>query len=156
MTMSTEFLRTYRSADAAACCEVIAACLPQLTGLNEAARAYAADQLMPERLDAELAAGDTLVCEREGTIVGVGCLVGEEIKRLYIAPTAQRQGIGRALLAQLEALARARGVRILRLDAGRETVAFYRRLGLRVVKAAEIDKGAARFRVVRMVKDLAL
>jgi GNAT superfamily N-acetyltransferase len=109
---------------------------------------------MPERLDAELAAGDTLVCEREGTVVGVGCLVGEEIKRLYIAPPAQRQGIGRALLAQLEALARGRGVRILRLDAGLETVAFYRRLGLRVVKAAEIDKGAARFRVVQMVKDL--
>jgi GNAT superfamily N-acetyltransferase len=41
-----------------------------------------------------------------------------EIKRMYVVPSARRRGLARALLRALEAAARERGFRILRLDTG--------------------------------------
>jgi GNAT superfamily N-acetyltransferase len=41
-----------------------------------------------------------------------------EIKRMYVVPTARRRGVARALLAALEAAARERGYRVVRLDTG--------------------------------------
>lgn len=41
-----------------------------------------------------------------------------EIKRMFVAPSARRQGVARALLAALEDAARALGYAIARLDTG--------------------------------------
>jgi GNAT superfamily N-acetyltransferase len=41
-----------------------------------------------------------------------------EIKRMFVAPAARRQGVARALLAALEDAARAMGYAIARLDTG--------------------------------------
>jgi GNAT superfamily N-acetyltransferase len=41
-----------------------------------------------------------------------------EIKRMYVVPAARRQGLARRLLGALEAAARERGYRIVRLDTG--------------------------------------
>jgi GNAT superfamily N-acetyltransferase len=41
-----------------------------------------------------------------------------EIKRMYVAPAARRQGLARRLLGALEDAARERGYRIVRLDTG--------------------------------------
>jgi GNAT superfamily N-acetyltransferase len=43
-----------------------------------------------------------------------------EIKRMYVMPAARRRGVGRALLAALEAAARELGYERVRLDAGPE------------------------------------
>jgi putative acetyltransferase len=71
--------------------------------------------------------------------VAVGCgairrLDGEtaEIKRMYVAPSARGQGIGRALLASLESEARSLGVKRLVLETGArqpEAIALYARAG---------------------------
>lgn len=52
------------------------------------------------------------------------CFPGEEaataeVKRFYVAPEARGKGVGRALLAHLEADAAARGVTLLRAETGR-------------------------------------
>lgn len=41
-----------------------------------------------------------------------------EIKRMYVVPSARDRGVGRELLAALEALARDRGYAVARLDTG--------------------------------------
>ena len=41
-----------------------------------------------------------------------------EIKRMYVAPAARRQGLARALLSALEDAARALGYSVVRLDSG--------------------------------------
>jgi GNAT superfamily N-acetyltransferase len=41
-----------------------------------------------------------------------------EIKRMYVVPASRRQGLARRLLGALEAAARERGYRIVRLDTG--------------------------------------
>ena len=55
-----------------------------------------------------------------------------EIKRVYVAPTARRSGVGRQLLEALEAAARDLGYGRVRLDTGarqREAVALFRSAG---------------------------
>jgi putative acetyltransferase len=61
----------------------------------------------------------------------LGPRVGE-IKRMYVAPEVRGQGVGHALLAQLEAEARALGVSRLVLETGTRqlpALALYRRAG---------------------------
>ena len=92
--------------------------------------------------------GAFLVARRDGRPVGCGALrrvreetlvrelgprVGE-LKRMYVAPETRGQGIGRALLARLEAEARTLGLSQLVLETGTrqaEALALYRGAGFR-------------------------
>ena len=64
-----------------------------------------------------------------GRVVGYAGLRGAELTALFVLPWAARRGFASALLARVEALARRRGVRTLRVDAARSGVAFYRARG---------------------------
>ena len=81
--------------------------------------------------------GAFLVARRAADVVGCGGLrlladgVGE-IKRVFVAPGARGQGLGRRLMLELETLARAEGVHTLRLDTRSDLVearALYAALG---------------------------
>lgn len=96
------------------------------------------------RLDPEDVAGARgafLVVSRDGVPVGCGAVrrldTGTaELKRMYVAPTARREGLGRRLLASLETEARALGVRHLVLETGvRQTaaLALYEDTGFRPI-----------------------
>lgn len=52
-----------------------------------------------------------------------------EVKRMYVVPAARRRGVGRALLAALEAQARAMGFARVRLDCQRHNWPLYRAAG---------------------------
>jgi DNA-binding MarR family transcriptional regulator/GNAT superfamily N-acetyltransferase len=61
-----------------------------------------------------------------------------EVKRMWVAPTARGLGLGRRLLSELEAHARRRTVRTLRLETNRalvEAIGMYRSAGYREVPA---------------------
>ena len=81
--------------------------------------------------------GAFLVAWRGGKPVGCGAVrrVGErsgELKRMYVVPEERGRGIGRALLAALEAEARALGLTCLLLETGvrqAEAMALYRGAG---------------------------
>lgn len=96
------------------------------------------------RLDPEEVTGGRgafLVVYRKGTPVGCGALrlllAGTaEIKRMYVLPALRGSGLGRRLLAALEAEARALGVRRLVLETGVRQVAalaLYRATGFRSI-----------------------
>lgn len=77
-----------------------------------------------------------LVARREGRAIGCVALVNcgdyGEVKRLYVAPEARGLGVGRALMAALEAEARAQGLALVRLETGDKlaaAVALYEALG---------------------------
>jgi DNA-binding MarR family transcriptional regulator/GNAT superfamily N-acetyltransferase len=88
-------------------------------------------------------AGLLLVATVHGEPVGCGALkfhggAPAEIKRMWVAPTARGLGLGRRLLADLEAHAAAHGVRTLRLETNRalgEAIGLYRSAGYREVAA---------------------
>jgi GNAT superfamily N-acetyltransferase len=77
-------------------------------------------------LDPQEVTGDRgafMIVYREGAPVGCGalrCLDNEtaELKRMYVAPEVRGNGLGRRLVAALEAEARALGIRRLVLETG--------------------------------------
>ncbi len=88
-------------------------------------------------------AGLLLVAFRDGVAVGCGALKlhGDdpcELKRMWIDPSARGLGLGRRLLAELEARARREGAPAVRLETNRslvEAVALYRSAGYTEVPA---------------------
>lgn len=85
--------------------------------------------------------GVFVVGRRSGTPVASGALrrlddQTAEVKRMYVAPEARRQGVARAVLAYLEEHARSAGVARLVLETGDEqpeALAFYTAAGYRPV-----------------------
>jgi GNAT superfamily N-acetyltransferase/DNA-binding MarR family transcriptional regulator len=107
------------------------------TGFDPA-RSISADdeELEPPR-------GLLLVATLHGEPVGCGALklhgrAPAELKRMWVAPSARGLGLGRRLLAELEAQAAAYDVRTLRLETNQsltEAIALYRSAGYREVPA---------------------
>jgi ribosomal protein S18 acetylase RimI-like enzyme len=88
-------------------------------------------------------AGVLLVATLCGEPVGCGAVKyhGDgpaEVKRMWVSPAVRGLGVGRRVLAELEAHAAANGVRTLRLETNRalaEAIALYRSAGYREVSA---------------------
>jgi N-acetylglutamate synthase-like GNAT family acetyltransferase len=74
-------------------------------------------------------AGCIVVLERAGRTIATGTLVGDEIKRVFVDPMAQRRGAGRRIMRYLEEKARSLGIATVRLDASLPSKAFYDTLG---------------------------
>ncbi len=101
------------------------------TGFDfEAAEPFAVDDMVePE--------GVLLLARIGEQPVGCGALhwfpgAVADVKRMWVDPSARGLGLGRRLLVELEAVARARGVELLRLETNRslvEAIALYRDLG---------------------------
>src|SRR5690349_18430972 len=72
-----------------------------------------------------------LIAELDGTPVGIGVLVlaGSELRACYVAPEGARQGVGTALVQEIERLARAHGLDRLEVLASLNAEPFYRALG---------------------------
>jgi N-acetylglutamate synthase-like GNAT family acetyltransferase len=68
-----------------------------------------------------------LVAEINGEIVGFGEIVSStcELRAVYVSPIAARNGVGGALLNELEAIARKKGVLNLWLDSSLTAEPFY-------------------------------
>jgi ribosomal protein S18 acetylase RimI-like enzyme len=83
------------------------------------------------------AGGDFVVAELDGAVVGMGGFrpKGEsraEVLRVRVHPATRRQGVGRAVMAELEGRAARRGFRVMVLDTATnqpEAMQFYTALG---------------------------
>jgi GNAT superfamily N-acetyltransferase len=69
------------------------------------------------------------VYEEEGRVTGTIALEDDTISGFFVAPDRQKHGIGRQLLELIEARARQKGLRALRLSASITAVGFYEKLG---------------------------
>jgi putative acetyltransferase len=72
-----------------------------------------------------------LVAERLGRILGYAALRRGEVTAVFVRPGAAGRGIGLALLASVERLARRQGTRALHARAALGAVSFYERAGFR-------------------------
>jgi GNAT superfamily N-acetyltransferase len=118
-------------------------------GLIEALNAELSDRYPEEganhfRLDVDEVApgrGAFVIATRSGTPVGCGAVRrlderAGEIKRMYVIPAERGRGLGRVILASLEAEARALGLDRLLLETGvrqPEAIALYARAGFTAV-----------------------
>ncbi|WP_379068828.1 GNAT family N-acetyltransferase [Mesorhizobium sp. UC22_110] len=74
--------------------------------------------------------------DADGVAIATGALAlndgWAELKRMWVVPTARGKGLSRAVLAELEASARAAGITLLRLETGianHEALGLYERSG---------------------------
>lgn len=120
--------------------EFLDACRPELT-------------VRPEQL------ADILVAEVDGVVAGFRLLTVDgprgELDALFVDPPFIGSGVGRMLLTEALATARARGVDILSLDADPDAEPFYALFGARTV--ARVPSGSIPGRTLpRMEFDLSL
>jgi putative acetyltransferase len=99
-----------------------------------------------------------LMAEIDGQCVGIGAIVlgNSELRACYVAPGAARRGVGSALVAEIERIAREHGLLYLRLESSLTAEPFYEALGYRVEERGEhvLGSGVA-MAAIKMRKQLA-
>lgn len=98
-----------------------------------------------------------LVAELDGQTAGVGALVlaDSELRACYVRPAAARKGVGSALVAEIERIARRHGLRRLQLHSSVTAEPFYRALGYDVEHRIEhVLSSGDRMAAVKMRKML--
>jgi putative acetyltransferase len=98
-----------------------------------------------------------LIAEIGGRIVGVAALVvtNAELRACYVAPEANRRGVGSALIRKLEHVARERGLAFLELDSSVTAAPFYESLGYEIRELGEhVLANGQRMACVKMRKAL--
>jgi putative acetyltransferase len=98
-----------------------------------------------------------LVAELNGELVGIGALVlaACELRACYVVPGAARQGVGSALVAEIERIARHHGLTHLELMSSLTAEPFYRALGYEAEGRVEhVLSSGARMAAVKMRKTL--
>jgi GNAT superfamily N-acetyltransferase len=97
--------------------------------------------------EAMIAAGEVLVAEHDGAIVGAAAVTDEppevELDMCFVDPGAIGTGVGRVLVDAAMAKARALGATAMRVQSDPNAAAFYARLGAGPIgdTASEIDPG---------------
>ncbi|MFZ1753584.1 MAG: GNAT family N-acetyltransferase [Caldilineaceae bacterium] len=127
-------IRLYRSADA----EAVSAIIRETMRVSNSAD-YLLEQLQPlidyfspAKVEQINRTRTCLVAEENGQLVATAGLEENEVVTFFVLPDQQGQGIGSALLQQLEAYARAQGIPALRLDASLTGKPFYARHGFQL------------------------
>jgi GNAT superfamily N-acetyltransferase len=70
------------------------------------------------------------------TIVGIGAVISDrrELRACYVSPEAAGKGVGRAIVAKLEAIAWRQGARFLTVESTLTAQPFYERLGYKALR----------------------
>jgi putative acetyltransferase len=81
-----------------------------------------------------------LIAEIDGQAVGIGALVpgNSELRACYVVPSAARRGVGAAIVAEIERIAREHKLDHLRLESSLTAEPFYAALGYRVEERGEL------------------
>ncbi|MDU9416263.1 GNAT family N-acetyltransferase [Pseudomonas sp. zfem005] len=137
-------IRTATADDAAAISQVVRLALAESNARDYPAAVIASVQANfgPEQVRGLLAAREVLVAEEAGCVIGTASLDGDVVRTVFVAPGAQGLGVGRRLMEQVEALARERGVAVLKVPSSITAEGFYAGLGFQAVQ--QIIRGEER------------
>lgn len=127
-------IRLARTSDLAAIASVHAASVRELCAAHYSPQAIEQWLAPSPGLYARMLRSSTVyVAERSREVVGFAAirLATREVRAVYVSPDAAGCGLGQRLLTRLERVARALGIRELRLVATLNAVGFYERLGWR-------------------------
>jgi GNAT superfamily N-acetyltransferase len=86
----------------------------------------------PETILSDAENGYTVVAAEDGEIVGTGTLLGTNVRRVFIDPARQHQGIGSLIYNELEKRACEKGLDILDLSSALGARTFWERHGYSV------------------------
>ena len=98
-----------------------------------------------------------LIAELDGVAVGIGALVvvDAELRACYVSPEAARQGVGSAIVSEIERIAKTHGLTQLTVQASINAEPFYEALGYEVIERGEhVLRGGQAMAAVKMTKKL--
>ncbi|MEX2649076.1 MAG: GNAT family N-acetyltransferase [Alphaproteobacteria bacterium] len=151
-------VRTYRSEDAAALARLFHETVHAIAARDyTAAELHAWAPVVPDgrAWDLRLRTGVTLVAELDGAVSGFAALdPPDHLDLLYVHKDHQGRGVASALLAAIEARARAHGATRLATEASLTARPFFAARGFVVVEDQTIERGGVFLRRFAMVKDL--
>ncbi|MGD0273698.1 MAG: GNAT family N-acetyltransferase [Gaiellaceae bacterium] len=87
----------------------------------------------------DAACGHTLVVHSGGVLVATGTRVETNVRRVFVRADRQRRGIGKKVMAELEAEALAAGIARLDLSASLPALEFYLRLGYGITSEEDYE-----------------
>jgi GNAT superfamily N-acetyltransferase len=82
-----------------------------------------------ENIRADASRGQTVVALENGSIIGTGTLLGNNIRRVFVLPGVQGKGLGGRIMEELEQRAAEAGLKAVELDSSTVSIDFYRRRG---------------------------
>jgi len=85
--------------------------------------------------------GSVLVLERDGCIVATGAFVDGEITGVFVEPASQGEGLGAAVMDELESIAARAGRESVQLSVSVPSKGFYEHRGYRLAGECMIDVG---------------
>ena len=89
--------------------------------------------------------GEILVMEEDDSILATGSLIGAEIAGVFVYPVYQRQGYGKAIMAELERRAKAKGLSEINLSVSLPSRKFYENLGYNILADNALDVGEGQY-----------
>jgi GNAT superfamily N-acetyltransferase len=106
-----------------------------------------------------IAQGESIVIvgEEQSSILGFGIVIPKlmELQALYVSPAASGQGVGPAILRELENRAASQGIARLQLNASLNAAVFYRRHGYETLSHSALRlSDEHEMECIRMGKDL--
>lgn len=145
-------IRTAQASDADAACEVlrrsiIEICTEDHRGEKKLLSAWLANKT-PKNLREWIGmrGNYTLVAESDGAVVGIASMYETgHVTLCYLLPEVRFTGVGKALLAGVEARARDLGLNELDLHSTRTAYDFYRRNGFEAAGTPDVIEGIAGF-----------
>jgi len=134
--MSDLDIRAAGMHDAQAISQVIVQALQQSNAQDYPAAVIerVASNFTPAAVAQLLAIRQVLVAEFDDEVVGTASLDGDVVRTVFVAPSVQGRGVGRALMSAVEQLARQAGVCRLAVPSSLTAQAFYAALGYSLVR----------------------
>ena len=96
----------------------------------------------------------TIVCTHEGHIVGIAVLDKDRVRNVFVEVEMHKQGVGRLLMAAIEAHAIEINLIKIYLYAGLSAQGFYSKLGYKTINRIEHDLDGNPLPVIKMEKIL--
>jgi len=146
--------RQFQSDDAEQCRTLTLSCVADFEAVSPGGHEKLREKIRDYPYGACLGSMFCIVATDEGTVVGMGALDGDSIKRMYVGPERRGEGIGKGIYEKIEAEARRRGLASLELEASLNAVGFYRGMGYSRVREKVCDLGGATMTNVVMTKEL--
>jgi N-acetylglutamate synthase-like GNAT family acetyltransferase len=95
-----------------------------------------------------------IVCIHGDDLVGTATLDRDRVRNVFVDIDMHRQGIGKLLMADLEAHAIAKNLKSIYLHAGLSSEGFYHKLGYEPIKRIEHELDGTPLPVIKMEKVL--